>query len=63
MRLDNPAKGIERYPEQKRERYLSTEELKRLSGVLAKHPEQSKANVIRLLLLTGARRGEVFGAH
>jgi integrase len=30
--------------------------------VLAKHPDQDIANVFRLLLLTGARRGEVLAA-
>lgn len=32
---DNPAKGIERYPEQGRERFLTTEELTRLGTALA----------------------------
>ncbi len=62
MRGDNPARGIERNPEEKRTRYLSPEELARLTVALAEHPEQTSANVIRLLLLTGARRGEVLSA-
>src|SRR6185312_5249001 len=61
-RSDNPCKGIERFPEQKRERWLSTEEIERLSSVLKKHPNQRAANAFRLLLLTGARRGEVLNA-
>lgn len=32
---DNPAKGIERYPEQGRERFLTTDELTRLGAALA----------------------------
>ncbi len=32
---DNPAKGIDRYPEQKRERFLTSDELARLGAVLA----------------------------
>lgn len=32
---DNPAKGIERYPEQGRERFLTTDELARLGAALA----------------------------
>jgi len=32
---DNPAKGIERYPEQGRERFLTSEELSRLGAALA----------------------------
>jgi integrase len=62
LRTDNPAKGIERAPEEKRERFLSPAEIAKLSGALAAHPEQSSANAVRLLLLTGARRGEVLGA-
>jgi len=58
-RADNPAKGIERNQEHKRHRYLSADELLRLTTALAKHDDQDAANIIRLLLLTGARRGEV----
>jgi integrase len=61
-RLDNPVKGLHRNPEQKRTRYLSGEELQRLTAVLADHPNRQSANVIRLLLLTGARRGELLNA-
>jgi integrase len=61
-RTDNPAHGVERNQEQKRVRYLSSEELGRLSAALAEHPDQQAANAIRLLLLTGARRGEVLTA-
>jgi integrase len=60
-RSDNPCKGVEQNTEYKRERYLSADELQRLTGALATHPDQSAANVIRILLLTGARRGEVLG--
>ena len=60
MRTDNPAKGIERNAETKRKRYLSAEELERLTAVLAAYPDQTVANIIRLLLMTGARSGEVF---
>jgi integrase len=59
MRADNPCKGVERHPEVKRKRYLSGDELARLLEALNKHPEQRTANVVRLLLLTGSRRGEV----
>ncbi len=62
MRPDNPAKGIERNPEEKRTRYLSGDELRRLIDALTKHPSQNAANAVRLLLLTGARRAEVLGA-
>jgi integrase len=56
---DNPVKFVQRYDEQPRERYLSPAELGRLATALAAHPNQVTANAIRLLLLTGARRGEV----
>jgi integrase len=62
MRPDNPCKGIERNPEGKRVRYLTADELARLTDALAAHEDQQAANVFRLLLLTGARRGEVLSA-
>jgi integrase len=63
MRADNPAKGIERNNEEARERYVIGDELRRLIDALASYPNQMTANVIRLLLLTGARRGEVLAAR
>jgi integrase len=63
MRTDNPARGIERAPEEKRERYLSPAEIGRLAEVLLTHKEKTTANAIRLLLLTGARRGEMLSAR
>jgi integrase len=62
-RTDNPCRGIERNQEQKRKRYLSGGELERLMGALSQHSDQQGANIIRLLLLTGARRGEVLSAQ
>jgi integrase len=58
MRETNPAKGIERNTEYGRRRYLSGEELGRLVAALAKHPDEQAANVLRVCLLTGCRRGE-----
>ncbi len=60
-RSDNPAKGIERNQEIKRHRYLSGDELGRLSIALSEHEDEAAANIIRLLLLTGARSAEVRG--
>jgi integrase len=57
-RTDNPAIGIERNQEEKRNRYLSPPELAALTKALAEHDDQQAANIVRLLLLTGARRGE-----
>jgi integrase len=61
-RTANPVKGIRRYDEEKRDRWLRDDELKRLCEVLDAHPNQRAANAVRLQLLTGARMGEVLGA-
>ncbi len=61
-RLDNPIKGVEKYSEQKRYRWLNDEELQSLWAVLNSYINQSVANIIRLLLLTGSRRSEVLHA-
>ena len=63
MRADNPCVGIERNEEQKRKRYLKGDELARLTTALAEHSDQQAANIIRLLLLTGARKGETVAAR
>jgi integrase len=63
MRDDNPARGIERNYEAKRKRYLTGDELARLTAALAAHPSKQAANVFRLLLLTGARSGEAMSAR
>ena len=63
MRLDNPATGIERNPENERQRYLTADELKRLGAALGASKRYASANAVRLLLLTGARRGEVLSAR
>ena len=60
--LDNPVKGVERNQEVKRQRYLSGDEMTALLAALNAHKDTQAANVIRLLLLTGARRGEVLNA-
>jgi integrase len=62
-RADNPAKGVQRYHEEKRDRWLLDDELLRLCAVLDEHPNTRAANAIRLQLLTGARLGEVFGSR
>jgi integrase len=61
-RADNPCRGIQRFQEERRERYLKPEELQRLLQVLSAHPNQHSANAVRLLLMTGSRRGEVLSA-
>ncbi len=63
LRTDNPARGFARNPEAPRDRFLKLEEIGRLVEVLADFPSQRCANVIRFILLTGARRGEALGAR
>lgn len=62
MRPDNPVHGVERYKDRQSQRYLSGEELGRLGVALDALGEHNPAAVIiRLLLLTGARKGEIEG--
>lgn len=60
----NPARYIERYPEARRERYLTHEEIGRLAKALAaadRDNTETKSAIaaILLTLFTGMRRGEV----
>ncbi len=62
----NPCKHVMRYPEKRRERFLSLEELGRLGKALdalgATDPDAAaQADVTRLALLTGGRRAEILG--
>ncbi|HBJ41052.1 MULTISPECIES: tyrosine-type recombinase/integrase [unclassified Hyphomonas] len=58
----NPASGIEKNPEQKRERYLSYDEIRRLLFELERHPQKTSCDAIRFILFTGCRRGEALSA-
>ncbi|MBF0340699.1 MAG: tyrosine-type recombinase/integrase [Magnetococcales bacterium] len=63
LRKDNPAHGIKKFREQRRERFLSGQEITCLGDTL-RVMEQEGTNpvaiaALRLLLLTGMRRGEV----
>ena len=49
-------------PEDKRSRYLTKTEIAALVQALNNHSEPMSVNAIKLLMLTGARRGEVLGA-
>jgi integrase len=62
-RTDNPVRGIPRFGEDKRERWLQPEELHRFIQALDAHHDQNKADALRLLLLTGSRKGEVLSAE
>ncbi|MBY0501375.1 MAG: tyrosine-type recombinase/integrase [Alphaproteobacteria bacterium] len=61
-RTDNPVLGIERYQEEKRDRWLNDEELQRVWGILEAYPKHITAYVFKFLILTGARKGEVLQA-
>ncbi len=62
-RSDNPVRGIPRYPEQKRTDWLQEPELARLAAALDASDNKRAKNVVKLLLLTGARRGEALAAR
>ena len=57
----NPCRGVRRYRRKGRERFLSDDELRRLSARLAAHAGRRprKVAAVRLLLLTGCRRREL----
>jgi hypothetical protein len=59
---DNPAQRIERYQEEKRDRWLNEEELQKFWTVLEQQPNHLTTYVFKLLLLTGARKSEVLNA-
>jgi integrase len=67
LRVDNPAEGVQLNKLAKRERFLTNEELTRLGAALAELQRQgvnpASLAIIRLLLLTGARRDEIAGAR
>ncbi len=57
----NPCRGIRRYRRKGRERFLSDDEIRRLSERLTAHEARwpGQAALIRLLLLTGCRKSEI----
>jgi integrase len=58
----NPCRHVERFPERKRERFLSADEMARLGKALAVYERSPLAvAAIRLLVFTGARLDEVLG--
>ena len=62
----NPCRHVELYRQRKRERFLTEAEFKRLGRVLDESEENGGATpaaiaAIRLLILTGCRRGEILG--
>ena len=57
----NPCKGIRRYRRKGRERFLSDDEVRRVSALLSAHEGEWPLEVaaVRLLMLTGCRKSEV----
>ena len=57
----NPCTGIKRYRRRGRERFLTADEMRRLSRVLDRHRESHplESSIVRLLLLTGCRKSEM----
>jgi len=60
---NNPVHGVKRFPDKKNERFLSTAELasvgKGLREAEVQGVNRKALNIITLLILTGARRGEI----
>jgi integrase len=65
LRADNPAHGVKKPPVRKMERFLSEAEIARLAEALdveaARSANPYPCAAIKLLLLTGCRRGEIIG--
>jgi integrase len=60
----NPCRGIKKYPEKKKERFLTNEELEKLDSILKEQEALGATSpyslaAIRMLLYTGCRLGEV----
>jgi integrase len=62
MRANSPVRGVQRNQESRRKRYLSGDELARLTKVLAEYQNREAADALRLILLTGARKSEALSA-
>lgn len=59
----NPARGVRRFREQSRERFLDGEEMPRFLAAVEAYPDPLIKDAIMLALWTGARRGNVFAAR
>lgn len=63
IRVDNPCKGIAKYPENKRTDFIQMPDLTNLIRVLDVQEDKDQADAVRLLILTGARIGELLNAQ
>jgi len=59
----NPARGIDKFKEQKRNRWVTPEELPRLATAIAQHPNLYIRAALWLYLLMGVRREELLRAQ
>jgi integrase len=55
----NPCKGVKKFSEESRERFLTQDEMPRFLKALAEEPSRDFRDFIMLALLTGGRRGNV----
>ena len=56
MKGSNPAKGVRRFTERSRERFLQPDEMPRFLEALAREPNPTFRDFVLIALLTGARR-------
>ncbi|MBI3351359.1 MAG: tyrosine-type recombinase/integrase [Nitrospirae bacterium] len=61
--LMNPAVRIKKFPEEKRDRFLTPDEVKKFMGALELEPDEYWRAYFALSLLTGARRSELLSAR
>ena len=65
LRPDNPVRGVERFRDGQSQRFLTADELARLTSAIGQAEADGQnshgLNVIRLLALTGARKSEIEG--
>ena len=63
IRADNPVRGVKRFPDRKRERFLSPEELARLGEAMTAAENEGENRVAiaaaRALILSGCRKSEI----
>jgi integrase len=59
----NPARGIDRFREEQRDRWVTPEELPRLAQAINEEPNESARFALWLYLLTGARKTELLTAR
>ena len=59
----NPARGIKKYPEQPRKRFVEKQEMPRLYEAINEEKSPYIRGVLLLLLLTGCRQSELLGAR